>query len=241
MGDPQCKIGATYEHTFLTEHDGFAIVNPGLRPTCPSALAAQCAALQPYDLTTGGALYHYRGHTDVKETALYAEDSIMKGPWAISFGVRGDFYINDNLVLPGTGCNDSVVNAVMTVAQGFNCQSTPLVPGFRNEFHAASSWPLGDTLCSAASTSRGSACLETVSSDNLAHRIRDAAEGLRALEQFLSIQFRPYRLNLKHFSDHARVNLPFMLGCLPIWHFTITMWTWHSQTNPYLHPLLRVP
>jgi hypothetical protein len=167
------KIGATYEQTFLTEHDGFAIVNPGLLPNCPDSLAAQCATLLPYDLTAGGTLYHYRGHTDVKELALYAQDSITKGPWVINLGIRGDFYngldavskqaepragvsynikktntvlrlsyartmespFNENLVLSGIGCNDAVVNAVMTVAQGFNCQSTPLVPGFRNEFH----------------------------------------------------------------------------------------------------------
>ena len=43
---------------------------------------------------------------------------------------------NENLILSGTGCNDPVVNAIMTVAQGFACTSAPLSPGFRNEFHA---------------------------------------------------------------------------------------------------------
>ena len=33
-----------------------------------------------------------RRHTDVKEAALYAEDSITKGPFSINIGIRGDFY-----------------------------------------------------------------------------------------------------------------------------------------------------
>jgi hypothetical protein len=86
------KVGATYEQTFLTENDGFGVVNPGLLPNCPTALAAQCAVLVPFDLTTGGQIYNYRGHTDVKELALYAQDTITKGPWAVSIGLRGDFY-----------------------------------------------------------------------------------------------------------------------------------------------------
>ena len=43
---------------------------------------------------------------------------------------------NENLILSGTGCDDSVVNAIMTVAQHFACTSSPLTPGFRNEYHA---------------------------------------------------------------------------------------------------------
>jgi hypothetical protein len=48
--------------------------------------------LLPYDLTQGGGLYSYRGHTDVKQLALYAQDSITKGNWAFNLGLRGDFY-----------------------------------------------------------------------------------------------------------------------------------------------------
>ncbi len=165
------EAGATYEHTFLSEHDGFGIVNPGLLAGCTSAA---CMTLLPYDLTQGGQLYHYFGHTDIKETALYVQDNIIKGPWAINLGMRGDIYyglqthslqpeprlgvaynvkrtntvfrlsyartlespFNENLILSGTGCTNPVVNAVMTLAQGFACTSSPLTPGFRNEFHA---------------------------------------------------------------------------------------------------------
>jgi hypothetical protein len=168
------KAGATYGQTFLTENDSFGIVNPGLLPGCPSSLATQCAILVPYDLTTGGTLYRYRGHTDVKELGFYLQDTITKNAWTFNLGLRADLYngldaaaqqlqpraglayhitrtntvlrvsyartldspFNENLILSGTGCNNPVVNAVIVVAQTLACITTPLVPGFRNEFHA---------------------------------------------------------------------------------------------------------
>jgi hypothetical protein len=175
------KVGGVYQQTFLTENDTFGIVNPGLLPGlgCPDPTNAICTSLGPYDLTNtttdpSGAQYHFRGHTDVKELALYAQDTITKGPWSINLGLRGDFYnglqartiqpepragvaynikktntvlrvsyartmespFNEDLILSGTGCTDPIVNAIMTVAQGFSCTTSPLTPGFRNEFHA---------------------------------------------------------------------------------------------------------
>jgi hypothetical protein len=175
------KVGGVYQQTFLTENDTFGIVNPGLLPGlgCPDPANPICTTLGPYDLTNTttdptAAQYHFRGHTDVKEIALYAQDTITKGPWSINLGLRGDFYnglqaatkqaeprigvaynikktntvlrvsyartmespFNENLILSGTGCTDPVVNAIMTVAQGFACTTSPLTPGFRNEFHA---------------------------------------------------------------------------------------------------------
>jgi len=78
----------------LLPNDG--VVNPNIaafnpllgcydltRPTpssgdgCPSA-------------TTG--LFGFRGHTDVKELALYVRDIITKGNWSLNLGLRGDFY-----------------------------------------------------------------------------------------------------------------------------------------------------
>ncbi len=54
----------------------------------------------------------------------------------ISYARTMESPFNENLILSGTGCNNPVVNAIMTVAQGFACTSAPLTPGFRNEFHA---------------------------------------------------------------------------------------------------------
>jgi len=48
--------------------------------------------LLPYDLTRGGSLYAYLGHTDVKELAMYLEDQIRAGNWLFNLGIRGDLY-----------------------------------------------------------------------------------------------------------------------------------------------------
>jgi hypothetical protein len=37
-------------------------------------------------------LFGFRGHTDIKETSLYAQDAITTGPWTFNVGIRGDFY-----------------------------------------------------------------------------------------------------------------------------------------------------
>jgi len=97
------KVGATYEQTFLTENDKVGIVDPTYLPSLVDAnglpcfvngvaVDAPCTTLLPYDLTQGGGLYAYHGHTDVKQLALYAQDSITKGNWALNLGLRGDFY-----------------------------------------------------------------------------------------------------------------------------------------------------
>jgi len=37
-------------------------------------------------------LFRFNGHTDVKQLALYAQDTITKGSWSLNLGVRGDIY-----------------------------------------------------------------------------------------------------------------------------------------------------
>jgi hypothetical protein len=48
--------------------------------------------LDPFDLTRGGVLFGFHGHTDVKQLALYIQDEISKGNWSFNVGLRGDFY-----------------------------------------------------------------------------------------------------------------------------------------------------
>jgi hypothetical protein len=95
------KAGVTFEHTLLTENDSLGIVDPTLIPSItPSCLDANgnplpgtpCAILAPFDLTRGGGLFPFHGHTDVKELALYVEDQMTKGNWSFNLGVRGDMY-----------------------------------------------------------------------------------------------------------------------------------------------------
>jgi len=62
-------------------------------PDNPDAVAPYFfPVLVPYDLTRGGTNYIYHGHTDVKELALYLQDSITLHNWAFNLGIRGDIY-----------------------------------------------------------------------------------------------------------------------------------------------------
>ena len=95
----------TYEQTFLTENDHFGIVDPNLIPSLDevdarvnpirnapcfvqnAAIPPPVTTLLPYDLTRGGTNYLYHGHTDVKQLALYVQDSITytTGPSTSAF------------------------------------------------------------------------------------------------------------------------------------------------------------
>ncbi|MEI9967319.1 MAG: hypothetical protein WDM87_01305 [Terracidiphilus sp.] len=107
------KIGAQYEQTFLREHDDLGVVDStydapcvdiGGNPLPGYASQSDCngvtsfpngnyiPVLAPYDLTRGGAFYHYFGHTDVKEMAVYIEDEIKAGNWDFNLGLREDLY-----------------------------------------------------------------------------------------------------------------------------------------------------
>jgi len=48
--------------------------------------------LLPFDLSRGGGLFTFNGHTDVKEFAMYVEDSINWKSWSFNLGIRGDLY-----------------------------------------------------------------------------------------------------------------------------------------------------
>jgi hypothetical protein len=105
------KAGVTVEHTFLTENDQIGIVDPTFLSafnlldangnaipgtTCLDAsghpIAAPCTILAPFDLTRGGSLASFHGHTDVKEVGMYVQDTITKGNWSFNLGIRGDLY-----------------------------------------------------------------------------------------------------------------------------------------------------
>ena len=50
------------------------------------------SVLLPYDLTRGGVLFPYVGHTDVKQLAMYVIDNINVKNWSFNLGIRGEFY-----------------------------------------------------------------------------------------------------------------------------------------------------
>ncbi len=121
------KAGALYQQTFITEKDGFGIVDPTFNAVClgtdgspnfdpsltdPSKCTGQLTQnpnyvplLSCYDLTLTGklpasagclastsGLYNYRGHADVKELAVYVQDTITIKNVTLNLGIRGDVY-----------------------------------------------------------------------------------------------------------------------------------------------------
>jgi len=187
------KAGITYEQTFLTENEHIGIVDPTFYPAAAAfyncldaggnpVANTPCAALKPFDLTQGGVLFPFHGHTDVKELALYVQDSITRGNWTFNLGIRGDLYnglsigrqteprvgiaynikasntilrvsyartlespFNENLVIASTGCNIPFL-AALVPPFGVPCNSGPITPGYRNEFHAGLQQALGRYL-----------------------------------------------------------------------------------------------
>lgn len=108
------KTGITLQHTLLTENFAFGVTDPTLNAVCLDASGrpdpnptptnpSNCAAplqpnpgfvpqLLPIDLTRGGTDYAFHGHRDIKQLALYLQDTISKGNWTFNLGVRGDLY-----------------------------------------------------------------------------------------------------------------------------------------------------
>lgn len=117
-GVHNAKFGVQYTQTFLREQDYLGLINSTFNAPCVDANgnmqpgftnASQCvasgllpndpinggsfnSALLPYDLTRGGTLFAYNGHTDVKELALYAQDQIKAKNWLFNVGARYDGY-----------------------------------------------------------------------------------------------------------------------------------------------------
>jgi hypothetical protein len=107
------KAGVSYEQTLLTENDTLGVIDPLLNAPCVDGSGKsvagftntnQCvpagdqinpsfnSVLLLFDLTRGGGNFLFTGHTDVKEFALYLQDTITKGSWSFNVGIRGDLY-----------------------------------------------------------------------------------------------------------------------------------------------------
>ena len=89
QGIHNLKFGVQFSHTFLTENFQFGITDPAFNdPSSDSFIPG----LLPFDLTRGGSLFRFHGHTDVKQEALYAQDSISLHDLTVSLGLRFDNY-----------------------------------------------------------------------------------------------------------------------------------------------------
>jgi hypothetical protein len=114
-GIHNAKIGGSYWHTQLRESFNIALTDPAYNAICldseggtvtaPQPISGnQCNAsgyqpnpafipnLLPYDLTRGGRFFAFHGTADVKEVALYVQDSISLGRLTLNPGLRYDHY-----------------------------------------------------------------------------------------------------------------------------------------------------
>jgi len=206
------KMGATFQHTLLTEDFSLGLTDPTINSPCLTQNAAggfvgvgdttltdasQCAgagfqqnvaanpnASAPFipilgciDLTRTtpsandacttpqSALFGFHGHGDVREVALYVQDTITKGNWSFNVGVRGDLYrglTKESQIEPrfGISYNIKPSNTVLRISYAriletpfnenlvvasvtgdplldaiFGGSSGPIRAGQRNEFH----------------------------------------------------------------------------------------------------------
>jgi len=127
------KAGITSQHWFLTENDSLATVDPGFSGlfnqldangnpipnpalpgtnfNCGQSLSptevGPCQTLSSVDLTQAvGKPFLFHGHTDVKETSMFVQDTITKGSWSFNLGIRGDLYngfVSDREAEPRVG------------------------------------------------------------------------------------------------------------------------------------------
>src|SRR5215813_7605413 len=88
-GKHNSKFGVQASHTFLTEAFQFGITDPAFNDPASDGFLP---GLAPFDLTRGGRLFTFNGHTDVKQVAAYAQDAITLGNLALNLGVRFDNY-----------------------------------------------------------------------------------------------------------------------------------------------------
>src|SRR5581483_6266428 len=109
------KAGAQFYHTFLSEFFQTGLTQPLFNAVCVDSTGnpvaavgisnpADCLAgnffanpvfqpgLLPFDLSRGGRLFGFRGSTDIKQEAVYVQDSIRLRKAVVNFGVRGDNY-----------------------------------------------------------------------------------------------------------------------------------------------------
>ncbi len=80
------KAGVQLQNTFLTERFSLGITDPDY------VEENDAPGLAPYDLTRGGTLFRFHGHTAVKEYSAYIQDAITYGNFTFQAGARFDMY-----------------------------------------------------------------------------------------------------------------------------------------------------
>src|SRR5581483_8640252 len=113
-GPHNIKAGTQLMQTRLNEEFQLGITDPNFNAVCldPDGNPAmsgvsnpdQCGSLGlvpnpdvqpgliPYDLTRGGALFHFRGKANINQAAFYVQDSVSLGHLTLNGGLRVDRY-----------------------------------------------------------------------------------------------------------------------------------------------------
>ncbi len=107
--------GADWRHTFLSEQFTTGLTSPSYNSPClgpdgapspdtaytdPSQCSSAGLAINPgflpgllaIDLTRNGKLFNFRGYTDIKQEAIFGQDSIRLGDFTLNLGLRFDNY-----------------------------------------------------------------------------------------------------------------------------------------------------
>jgi hypothetical protein len=147
--------------TSQTQCTGALQPNPNT-PNNPNATAPYFfPVLVPYDLTRGGTSYLFHGHSDVKELALYVQDSITFHNWAFNVGIRGDLYNGISIARQpeprlGAAYNIKKTSTILRTSYA-RITETPF-----NENLVIASTGCGDPVVNAIATgSQGYPCLTT--------------------------------------------------------------------------------
>ena len=90
--DPSQCTAAELEPNTLANPDPRVPGNPANGFLSAALYPLFSPTLAPFDLTRGGVPFTYNVHTDIKELAMYLEDTITKGNWNFNLGIRGDVY-----------------------------------------------------------------------------------------------------------------------------------------------------
>ena len=102
-GRNNAKLGVQLSHTFLTEGFQFGITDPGFNDPASEEFLP---GLRQFDLTRGGSPFVFRGHADIKQEAIFAQDSLTLGNATVLLGLRFDNYdglTHDRLLQPRLG------------------------------------------------------------------------------------------------------------------------------------------
>jgi len=108
------KAGVQFQHYFLSESFSLGLTDPLFNALCVDSAGAPVVApgvtnpancapayssnpaflsgLLPYDLTRSGQLFNFRGTSDIKQEALYLQDTVSLRQLTLSAGLRFDKY-----------------------------------------------------------------------------------------------------------------------------------------------------